>query len=58
MDDLQEGKEEDLGVVEEAAVAAGLEGAGPSLDIDEELRILEGEAQVGMFSHPTTQANF
>lgn len=54
MDDLQEGKEQDLGAREEATVVAGLEDTGPSLDIDEELRILEGEAEVcaTIFAHP------
>ncbi|KAK9819017.1 hypothetical protein WJX74_004467 [Apatococcus lobatus] len=45
MDDLQEAKEEKPAQEDTAIVAAGLEGAGPSLDIDEELRILEDEAQ-------------
>ena len=48
MEDLQEDKEHVMGAGEEAAVAAGLEGAGPSLDVDEELRILEDEAQVSL----------
>ena len=46
MDDLQEAKEEEAAPEDTDMVAAGLEGAAPSRDIDEELRILEEEAQV------------
>lgn len=50
MEELQGAKEEEPAPEETAMVAAGLEGAGPSLDIDEELRILEDEAQVSIRS--------
>ena len=46
MGDLQQEKEEEMDPNEGAVVAAGLEAAGPSLDMDEELRILEDEAKV------------
>ena len=52
MEELQGVKEEEPAAEDTAMVAAGLEGAGPSLDIDEELRILEDEAQVS--SPPAT----
>ncbi|KAK9861414.1 hypothetical protein WJX84_011927 [Apatococcus fuscideae] len=45
MGDLQQEKEEEMDPNEGAVVAAGLEAAGPSLDMDEELRILEDEAK-------------